>query len=445
MNRNKVIVDGTLPGKGKPCSSAPSRQDLGAKDKDGNALGRNGILVYKTDGVSVENLTACNFLSGDGSAGNEIWFNGGDGSGKIGLGKFTGRYLNATTTYFKDNHTAAGYGIFSSNADGPGLWDYTYASNFNDSDYYIGACQQVCNQVLDHGWAQYSALGYSGTNSGGNLVIENSQFDHNKDGFDTNSQNNDDSPSPQDGACPKNGTSPITKTHSCWVFEHNNVHDNNNPNVPAAGFAAAGPVGTGMSVSGGRNDTVMDNRFANNGAWGTIFVPFPDSGPPCSGGTSTPAACIFDESGDALIDNTYEHNGFFGNPSNGDFAETRFEPGPSDCFSGNTEAGGGAPTTSPPLLQTLEPTCGGNVPPDLNPVFTDEVACDAQAISIGPIPAGDFCLPGANYPRRTKVVLAPLPSGLKSMRNPCLDVPADPWCPGTTTTAAARAKAKRRR
>jgi len=61
MNRNTVIVDGTLPGKGKPCSSAASRQDLGVKNKDGDALGRNGILIYKADGVSVENLTACNF------------------------------------------------------------------------------------------------------------------------------------------------------------------------------------------------------------------------------------------------------------------------------------------------------------------------------------------------------------------------------------------------
>ena len=45
----------------------------------------------------------------------------------------------------------------------------------------------------------------------------------------------------------------------------------------------------------------MDNRFVNNGAWGVIFVPFPDSGPPCSGGTlrtrrcsAREAACIDD-------------------------------------------------------------------------------------------------------------------------------------------------------
>src|SRR5205807_8849404 len=134
------------------------------------------------------------------------------GSGKIGLGKYEGSYLNATSTFYDASssdpeHTAAAYGIFSSNDSGPGVWDHTYASNFNDSNYYIGACQQVCNQKLENSWSKYSALGYSGTNAGGQLVIKNNEFDNNKDGFDTNSQNNDDSPSPQDGACPKNGTS----------------------------------------------------------------------------------------------------------------------------------------------------------------------------------------------------------------------------------------------
>lgn len=62
------------------------------------------------------------------------------------------------------------------------------------------------------------------------------------------------------------------------------MHDNNNPNVPGAGSAAAGPVGTGMSLSGGRNDTILNNVFTNNGAWGIILVPYPDSGPPCTGG-----------------------------------------------------------------------------------------------------------------------------------------------------------------
>jgi hypothetical protein len=416
MNRNSVVIDGTK--SGPACSNQPADQS-GA---------RNGIMVWKADNVWVQNLTVCNFLAGTGETGNEIWWNGGANSAKVGGWGYGGDYLTATSTYYGGETTAAQYGIFSSNWSG-GTWDNTYASNFNDSGYYIGACQNVCDQTVDHAWAEYNALGYSGSNSGGQLVIANSQFDHNEDGFDTNSQNGD-NPPPQDGTCPNGAISPITHTHSCWVFMDNWVHDNNNPDVPAAGSAAAGPVGTGMSLSGARNDTVMDNLFQNNGAWGTILVPYPDSGPPCTAGTDTPVACLFDEYGDAVIGNTYEHNGFFGNPTNSDIGAANLEPDATDCFGGNVEYGGGAVTTSPPLLQSLYPSCTGQtVPPDLNPPFVDEVACDSESVSIGPVAGGTLCLPGSNYPRQTSVVMHPLPAGLASMPDPCQGVPANRWCP----------------
>ena len=429
MNRNAVIVDGTLPGAGPACGDAKARQDFGVNGDDGVPLGRNGVLVWKTDDVSVENLTVCNFLGGAGSAGNEIWFNGGDGSGVIGLGGFQGSYLNATSTYFDGEDTAATYGLFSSNSRGPGAWRHTYASNFNDAGYYVGACQQVCNQTLDDVHGQYSALGYSGTNSGGSVTVENSEFDHNKTGFDTNSQNNDDAPSPQDGACPGAAISPITHTRSCWVFMHNFVHDNNNPNVPATGTALIAPVGAGMTVSGGRNDTVMDNRFEDNGSWGILFVPFPDTDQPppvahCQGGVSLPGvACAYDDSGNSLLRNTFRHNGFFGNATNGDFGELTLTPGRSNCFAGNTEAGGGAVTSTPPRLQNSKSRCGGSALPDVNVLLTNELLCASQIL-------GTPCLPGSHYPRPAKVQMPPLPtSDLPTMPNPCSGVPANAWCP----------------
>jgi hypothetical protein len=210
---------------------------------------------------------------------------------------------------------------------------------------------------------------------------------------------------------------------------HNYVHDNNNPNVPSSGSAAAGPVGTGMSLSGARDDTVIDNLFVNNGAWGAILVPYPDSGPPCSGGTNTPVACLFDEYGDAVIGNTFEHNGFFGNPTNGDIGAGNLEPGPTDCFSGNTEQAGGSASTSPPMAEAIYPTCNGQtVLPDLNAPFLDEVACDSQSVSIGPVTGGMTCPPGSNYPRRTEVTMHPLPAGMAGMPDPCAGVPTNPWC-----------------
>jgi hypothetical protein len=428
MNRNTVIVDGTKPGSSR-CSKSTAAQNFGPSGKKG-ALGLNGIMVWKADNVSVQNVTVCNFLGGSGDAGNEVWWNGGDGSGKIGGWGYVGSYLTATSTFFSGEKSAAAYGIFSSNWTG-GSWAQSYASNFNDSGYYIGACQQYCHQTIDHAWAEFNALGYSGSNSGGWMLIENSRFDNNEDGFDTNSQNGD-NPPPQDGACPAGVQPPVAGAPSCWVLTHNVFDNNNNPNVPAAGSAAAGPVGTGMSLSGGRNDTVMGNVFENNGAWGQITIPYVDSGKPCTGGTLGalgPGTCLFDESGDALIGNTFSHNGFFGNPSNGDFGLTNFEPGPTDCFSGNVEQGGGVVVTTPSGLEQTYPTCNGQtVAPSSGQAgsFTNEVLCDAQvSLSAGAQPP---CLPTDHYPRRKQVVMHPLPKHLATMPNPCAGVPANPWC-----------------
>jgi hypothetical protein len=84
---------------------------------------RNGIEIVAS-GVSVQNLTVCDYLGDNGNPGNEIWWNGGDGSGKIGMGPYFGSYLSATATYHPAFHKGsspvsahfAQYGIFVSNA-----------------------------------------------------------------------------------------------------------------------------------------------------------------------------------------------------------------------------------------------------------------------------------------------------------------------------------------
>jgi hypothetical protein len=240
MNRNRVIVDGTNPGFGA-CSANAVAQNYGP----GNT-GRNGIEALLVDGVSIENLTVCNFLAdAAGNNGNQIWWNGGDGSGQIGMSSYRGSYLTASSTWYDASvPNAAQYGIFASNSRGPGLIEYSHASNMANSSYYVGACAD-CNATLRHVHAQNSAQGYSGTNAGGHLTIEDSGGDSNRSGIVPSSLANDDPPSPQNGACPNQ---PIV---SCTVIQRNYVHDNNNPNTPAFGDAATTAIGTGIDLTSG--------------------------------------------------------------------------------------------------------------------------------------------------------------------------------------------------
>ena len=66
------------------------------------------------------------------------------------------------------------------------------------------------------------------------------------------------------------------------------------------------------------------------------------------------------------------------------------------------------------------PASGGD------PNFLTEVLCDSQVeLNNQPSPC-----PTGQYPRVEKVVMHPLPKGLKTMPNPCAGVPANPWCKG---------------
>ena len=451
MNRNSVIVDGTRATASTPCSASASDQN------SLNGDGRNGILVWKASGVSIDNLTVCNFIAGTGNAGNEIWWNGGAGSSAIGLSGYSGSYLTATSTYFAGSDpahpnvcaTCALYGIFSSDASGPASWSNLYANNFSDSGMYVGACRRACNVTISHAWMENNALGYSGTNSGGQITIKNSVFDDNKDGFDTNTALTGDPPPPQNGRCP-GATNVTTSGNMCWVFTQNLVESNNNPNVPISGTAGLGPTGTGMTISGGRFDTISSNRFLDNGAWGMAFLPYPDGNTTSDGRTCTATkgtlatslgisglACIYDPWGGVLSNNKFSGNGSFGNPSNADFANLLVSGGrPVNCFSGNTRWDATfshklGPATSANALdgfpKQTPTTCGARTPKagllgaNTDTTLLIQVECDAGLLS------GSACS-SAHYPQPTAVVMHPLPD-LASMPNPCVGTPANLWCP----------------
>ena len=184
---------------------------------------------------------------------------------------------------------------------------------------------------------------------------------------------------------------------------------------------------------------MINNVFKNEGAWGVLFQPYPDTETPpasvtepCRGGVSNynllgliVIKCVYDDGGDALIANKFTNVGFFKNPTNGDFAQARFFGGhAANCYIDNIDTGGTV-TSSPSNLQAAYKACTtAPAGPDQNLPFVFQAICDTQVFGTGtPCPAG------ASYPRRSAVVMHKLPTRqLPTMPNPCAGVPANPWC-----------------
>lgn len=306
----------------------------------------------------------------------------------------------------------------------------------NDSAYYVGACPD-CNVTLDHVRGENAPQGYSGTNSGGHIVVKNSEFDNNETGFATGDLNNDDAPGPQDGTCPGGAVNPaapqnVQRKNVCWVFTNNYIHDNNNPNVPEVGQAGSTPLGVGLSLSGARNDTVMNNRIVRNNAWGVLIqVQQGEGGPPCIDGVlnftffGITLQCLFDNWGNAILNNRFADNGSFGHATNGDIAAYNLLSGnPTNCYRGNTDPKG--LTTSPAGLEQSHPACtGAAADASPNVPLIEEVLCGNEGVLVG---VSIKCPGGKQYPARTHVAMHALPSNLATMPNPCRGVPANPWC-----------------
>jgi hypothetical protein len=420
LSRNKVIIDGSNGPARHPC---PSRARL--QDTNGG-VGRDGIVVWKASGVTIQNLTVCDYLAGTGGHGNQIWWNGGAGSGKLGIGAYHGSFLTATSMYGPadiHNPNLAQYGIFVSNARGPGLIDRSYAANMADAAYYVGACQRQCNAALVADVGTNSALGYSGTNSGGRLVIRNSVFVRNRTGLAPNSLNNDDAPPPQDGRCPG------STTRSCMIIENNLIIDNNNANAPTSGLMPA--VGAGVEISGGAYDTVRDNVIAGQGSWGVVTHDYPDPETPppgshCQGGVQIAATlCLFPAHGNLVYGNVFSGDGFFGNVTNGDMATVGLLPDsatPRNCFFRN-HAATGSLTSEPAHIQraTVDGRPCGKPGTSADSALVSQLICATGATALGPCPAG------SHYPTQTRITLAPLPV-VPGMPRPCAGVPVNGFC-----------------
>jgi hypothetical protein len=402
MNRNSVIVDGQ------------------------HRIG-NGIEVHKASDVWIENLTVRNFdyepggVCGDEECGNEIWWNGGSVSGKIGAHGWYGSYLTAY-----DTGLGGGYGIFTNN-EIEGSWQNIYASGFNDSGMYLGGCQE-CKARIIGAVMEDNALGYSGSNAGGSLAIEDSVFRHNSSGIDPNTENPGDPPPPQDGECNRenvehpNPTPIITSTRipRCTVLRHNLVLENNNLSVPAVG-APAGNWGSGILLPGDYADLVEGNVIVGNANNGVLALEYPNPFPP------TAETIFFQIAGNKVAGNLFLHNGYNPTYKGSQFAgDVMFTGGYSELFGG-------------PESHSVNNCVSANVLPDGTfPAHIEGTwGCQHETT---PIP-GYGAIGAGGLPESVEYLLQlkaesearhpedqPAPAPQPTMPNPCYGVPKNPLC-----------------
>ncbi len=218
LDRNEVILDGEFD------ESRP-----------------NGFTVF-SNGVAIENLTTRNYVN------NGIFFTGSYDDDIILTG-YRASYITA--------HNNGDYGVYAFNAT-EGLIDNVYGSGHPDSAVYVGQCQP-CNVIVSNILAENNALGYSGTNSGGNLWVINSEWRNNRVGIVPNTLNSEEL-SPQRGA----------------NFAGNYVHDNGNEATPRKNSDWDLAFGVGIVVAGGNDNLIARNLVTGNANVGIAVSFFPD-------------------------------------------------------------------------------------------------------------------------------------------------------------------------
>lgn len=292
---------------------------------DGRFKLQNGIRIVGAKHVAVENLTARNFTA------NGFFWTGADG--------YRASYLTAVRN--------GDYGVYAFDSVN-GLIEHSYASGSPDSGFYIGQCFP-CNAVIRDVVSEWNGLGYSGTNSGGNLVITASTFRMNRAGI-----------------VPNTGSYELCYPQRENDIVGNLVYSNNNGRTAAIDNALLG-MGNGILVAGGVGNRIERNRVWDHDIVGIALAPFPEENPsdsipenpgPCAP-TRDAARTPEDQLPDLLLwpprDNRVRAN-HVSDSRLADLGEGMIDPketaGLGNCFSDNTFA-----TTAPARLEEKAP-CG---------------------------------------------------------------------------------------
>lgn len=316
---------------------------------DGGFELENGIRVL-ADGVAVENMTAKNYTT------NGFFWTGVTG--------YRGSYLTA--------YRNGDYGVYAFDSV-KGQLEHIYASGSPDAGVYIGQCFP-CDAVIDDVISEYNGLGYSGTNSGGNLLIVNSTFRYNRAGI-----------------VPNSGSYELCYPGRDNTIVGNIVYRNMQPDTPAIDVALLG-MGNGILVAGSSRNIIERNLVYDHERTGIGLVPFPEEeandvvpdrstwDTPCAEVRDDPptvtdpeklALVLWDAVGNQVRGNVVSGSGL------GDIAFGSLQPDLAsldNCFTGNTFG-----TTAPAQLEALAP-CDGE------PTATD---WSAGALDLGALIAAE--------------------------------------------------------
>jgi hypothetical protein len=351
---------------------------------DGGFTLENGIRVL-VDGVAVENMTARNYTT------NGFFWTGVTG--------YRGSYLTAERN--------GDYGVYAFDSV-KGQLEHIYASGSPDAGVYIGQCYP-CDAVVDDVVAEYNGLGYSGTNAGGNLLIVNSTWRHNRAGI-----------------VPNSGSYELCYPQRETTIVGNTVYDNNQPDTPAIDVALLA-MGNGILVAGGTRNTIERNLVFDHERGGIFLVPFPEDDAsdvvpdesewdrPCEetrddrpdADPDELASVFWDAVGNRVVDNVVSGSGL------GDIGVGSLQADLSaldNCFSGNS-----VESSAPAEVERLAP-CDGE--PTADDWSRDVLDLGALIATERP-PAVDY----AEAPTPPAPTLPSMPDADSAPARPATDVP----------------------
>jgi hypothetical protein len=204
---------------------------------DGELELDNGIRVLGANGVAVENLTATNYTNN-----GLFWVSS------------TGYRASYVTTY-----RTGDYGIYAFDSV-KGQIEHSHTIGSRDAGVYIGQCYP-CDAVVTDVVSSHNGLGYSGTNSGGNLLIVDSVWHNNRVGI-----------------VPNSGSYELCYPERETTIVGNLVYDNNQSDTSAIDVALLAQ-GNGILIAGGIRNIVSKNRVDDHFRTGIGLVPYLEETP----------------------------------------------------------------------------------------------------------------------------------------------------------------------